>query len=167
VLAALMVLVAVALSVRVTYLENSETHNPLRADAREYFSTAYNWTAYGVYSADRYKPAAMQPAQRAIRPPAYPAYLIPFLKSATSIGEFVSDVRFSQALLSTLSVVLTFVLARVIGLNVLLSFFSALFMALCPHLVALDGYVLSESLFVFLLLSSLLVLHKGWVQQKY
>ncbi len=166
-LAALLLVIAIAFVVRTSYLENSQTSSPIRADAGKYFFTAYNWTHFDVYSASQYKPAAVEPVQRTIVPPAYPAYLIPFVKTTKTVSEFVARVTFSQALLSLLSVALTFALARLVGLGTLLSFFSALFMALCPHLVALDGYILSESLFVFLFLASLLTLMAGWLRQRY
>jgi hypothetical protein len=67
----------------------------------------------------------------------------------------------AQAIVGSLTVLLTFYLGRLI-LRPVWAALSALFTALSPHLVAMDHFILSEPLFTFFIMLSLLVMAMSW-----
>jgi 4-amino-4-deoxy-L-arabinose transferase-like glycosyltransferase len=137
-----------------------ETHVPVPGgpDARAYVSYAYNLRQFGVYSRERTWESAIpaRPHPDAISTPGYPLFLVPFLNDRPDL-EFMARVVWVQALLGTLTALIAFMLGvRVGGTGLGLS--TGLLTALTPHLATISTYVLTESLFAFLLGASLLAL---------
>ena len=135
--------------------------NPLRADAGDYFSYAYNLRHDGVYSREKRFALPIQekePLPDAVRSPGYPLALMPFAGSIPS-NKTVLDIILMQAALGVLMIPLVFLLAKPFlpGAWPLLP---ALLVALSPKLITSGTYVLTETVFTFTLLLALVSLQK-------
>ncbi len=125
---------------------------PLRSDAGEYFAYAYNLRHKGVYSLSKHGIGDLNnpvPAD-AVRSPGYPLFLYPFvdgLPSFTMIRRIVGV----QTLLSVIGLLLGYILFSSF-LPRFLALASCLLLALSPHLIVANSYVLTESLSCFLLI---------------
>lgn len=143
---------------RSTALLYTEVVQPFAADAGEYYLYAHNLRHHGVYSRD---PRGLAEnfesvSPDALRSPGYPFFIALFIGEA-SPRVVLTRVLFTQAVLSTLAAGLAFALFRRLlgggwGLAV------AALTALSPHLVVVSGYLLTETLFLFLLLAAGLAL---------
>ena len=132
-------------------------HGPhLTPDSREYLIIARNLVAFGAYSLDTAKP--FTPTVRF--PPLYPA----FLAVLNWLGASLSGVAVTQAIISSICVVLLFLLARMVTAR--LAFIAALVYALHPGAIAATRSILSETVFTFLLLSGILLLVTGLKREK-
>lgn len=158
-LARLLLLLILALSalVQFTVVSRTTVVEPLRVDAADYFSYAYNLSHFGVYSISRNwdkDPAAPAPTPDSYRPPGYPLFLS-LLGTPERSDAYLHRVSLVQAGLGVLSVWLLYlVAAALLGRNWALApaFLAA---AMSPHLAVISTHVLSESLFYFLLLAAL------------
>jgi 4-amino-4-deoxy-L-arabinose transferase-like glycosyltransferase len=125
---------------------------PLRADAGEYFSYAYNLHRSGVYSLHPWwleaPPGGVQPDS--IRPPGYPLFLLA-LGAPRAQFDYLLRIELAQGVLAVLSVLLVYVLGRRF-LPRGMAFAAAAVTAASPHLSTLATNVLSETLFTFMLL---------------
>lgn len=174
-------LFVVALGIRLYYQSEAQVYKPLRADAHKYFSVAFNMAFHGVYSpAPAFQRVARPKPEGGLRA-GYPLFLYPFVKAAAVSDEYpffarreggleqinrglnaavrrvVNAVTTAQALLGSITVVLTFILALSI-FPLRWALVAALLTALCPHLVAMEGYVLTETLFTFVLVAACVLL---------
>ena len=149
VLLALFAILALALGLRVHTVLSTEVDIPLRADAGEYFFYAYNLNHFGTFSksADGYT-QNRQPEPDAYRTPGYPLFLAPFVDGKIT-GKMLTHILVAQAFLSTLAVYLTFLFCRKI-FSESKSLAIALLTAISPHLINVNTYILTESLFSFL-----------------
>lgn len=98
--------------------------------------------------------------------PGYPAYLALFMRSAETAREFNAWVVNSQAALGTLSVLLTFLLGRAAG-GLGVGLCASLLLAISPHHIASNGYLLTETLFTFLLLGASWLVVTNWKLQRW
>ncbi len=147
-LSALLCLFILAFSLRLGFQANSEVYRPIRADAAQYVFVASNLYHYGVYSSKIPQPSNVAPETDFHRPPGYPFFLYPILASANTVGEFVQRVTLVQSLVSTLMILLLFGTCRLFW-STKYAFVPALLSAVSPHLIAMDQYLLSETLFTF------------------
>lgn len=129
----------------------------IRADAGEYFTYAYNLYHHGVYSRDH---RGLSEATKtgdilpdAVRTPGYPLFLTLFMGDQPVPG-ILAHVLFCQVLISTLTVALAYLMYRRF-LNLFWAASAALLTALCPHLVVINIYLLTETLFAFLMVLSI------------
>jgi 4-amino-4-deoxy-L-arabinose transferase-like glycosyltransferase len=130
---------------------------PYRADAAQYYNYAYNLRQHGVYSHVIAYSGGKQvvPEPDALRTPGYPLFLTLFVDGPPHAQIF--DTVFAwQALLGTLSVLLTFLLFQRMA-PPWVAVTAALLVAISPHLVNTTVYLLSETLFTLLLLAALWV----------
>lgn len=150
----LALVLSLAALVQLTVVSRTSVDVPLRADAGEYFSYAYNLSHHGVYSIARTwsGDSGTRPAPDAFRPPGYPLFLA--LVGVPEPDEaYLRRVSLVQAALGVLSVWLIYLIGRkFLGERWALA--AALLTALSPHLAVISTYLLSESLFCFLLLVS-------------
>ena len=159
-LGALLIIMAFGVSLRYQAFARSVVPDHPHGDAAKYFLYAYNLTNFGVYGygnftmlpADTDKEVAREQIQPdALNPPAYPLYLSLFFGGEFS--KIQSDrARLGQVLLSSLTILLAYasfsLFGRLYGLGV------ATLTALSPHLVNMNLFLLTETLFCFLLMAS-------------
>ncbi|MBV1916003.1 MAG: glycosyltransferase family 39 protein [Pseudomonadales bacterium] len=150
----IVILFAIAFGLRLYYINHTIIDTPVRADARDYYSYAFNMKNHHVYS--RTWPSNVTPKPDALRSPGYPAFISPFVTFPPT-ASMVWTITFWQALLDTLTVLLTFFLARQF-FGIKLASFTALLTALSPHLISATSYLLTETLFSFLMTASMLAI---------
>ena len=146
---------ALSAFVQFSVVERSEVSVPLRRDAGLYFSYAYNLHRFGVYSSElpwaRTKPWEA-PVPDAITTPGYPLFLLA-VPDIEPDPAYLARVARTQAFLGVLSVGLVMLIARrFLGQGATLA--SGVLTAISPHLAVASAYILTESLFTFLLLLS-------------
>jgi len=171
-LLALALLTVAALSLRINFVDHSlldphrpitvdmliyDIDQPVRADALQYLLYAVNLVRHGVFS--RAAPSNQTPTPDAFRSPGYPLLLALLLLLGGNTG-FYPLVLHVQAVMGATMVALTFLL----GCRFLprwAAWGAAGLVALSPHMVVMSGYLLTETLFGFLLLTALsLLAHK-------
>lgn len=138
--------------------------HPLRADAYDYYLYAYNLRFFHCFS--RQAPVSASstsmPSPDGFRTPGYPAFLTAIVDRIPSESTF-QKISILQACLSTASLFIAFLVYRSF-LSWRLSLGATFMMALSPHLIMMNSYVLSETLFAFMLL--LLLLAWKYAMQK-
>lgn len=145
------VILLVGLFLRLALVSAVQIDTPFRADARDYTAYAYNLKLHSIYSrdfrgvTDRYT----VPSPDAVRPPGYPLFLFLFT-GAKGLDRFAINVIYFQAILSAITIVVVYVLARAM-LSVLEAAIAAALTAISPHLINLNIYLLTETLFTFVL----------------
>ncbi|WYD81701.1 MAG: glycosyltransferase family 39 protein [Candidatus Electrothrix gigas] len=147
-----------ALFLRVEYVEQTVIHTPIRADARQYVIYGYNIYSHGIFS----KELSSDPSPDSFRSPGYPL-LISLAVMLGGKNGFYPIVIYFQAILSALLVPLTFF----IGIRFLSRFwamFAAILVAISPHLISMTSYLLTETLFSFILLSAIISFY--WALEK-
>lgn len=134
----------------------TEVDHPLRGDALGYFSSAYNMKQYGVYSRD---PSFLlekkegTPKPDAVSPPGYPIFLLPFASGAPT-DKTILHITLCQAALGIFTILLTYITGcQFLGRTWALA--PTLLVAISPHLVNSGVYVLTESLFTFLMMAAI------------
>ena len=125
---------------------------PIIADAYDYIIIARNLTDNHVFSS-KIDPQGLSRSET--RPPGYPFFLAGIM-SLTNYS-FISTILFIQAIIGAMTVILSYFLARFL-LPALWSFFVATLVMLSPHMITISAYILTETLFTFLLLLSLVIL---------
>jgi 4-amino-4-deoxy-L-arabinose transferase-like glycosyltransferase len=143
--------------IQYSVVTHTEVEAPFRADSREYFFSAYNLTHYGVYSHLVTYPAEANPTPPpadAATAPGYPLFLA-LVGTPEPSDAYLHRVTTAQATLAVLTVLLLFLIASRF-LRPGWSHAAALLAALSPHLAVMSTYVLTETLFTFLLFASIL-----------
>ena len=154
--AILCLIISLALSLRIGFVhiilnEHIVKEAPIRADAEEYIKYGYNLAYRGVYSLDFPSP---QPKPDSYRSPGFPIFIALAMRLTKGLA-FIPMILYVQALLGTLTVLVTYLLAKRF-MSDLMAFLPALLVALSPHLVTMAGYFLTETLSGFLLVLALL-----------
>ena len=156
-IALLIVVLAIAGWLRYLSATETEVEGPIRNDASEYVSYAYNLETFGVYlKAVTWADAApAKPEPDATRPPGYPEFLRLFLRGAPDFA-FVARVADAQACLGMLTVLLGFFAARP-AMGWRAGLVVALLLATSPQLVVYESYLLTETLFTLIVTAATLV----------
>lgn len=154
----LVLIVLLGAFLRIHTATNTLVEAPLRADAGQYYSYAYNLRFNGVYSHEfwtRSNNPEYRPSADAVRSPGYPLFLLAFVEKSPSL-KGILQISLAQAALGIVSLLLVFGIAQKIlpGAWPLAPTFLT---ALSPQLVNVETYILSESLFGFLLLLAVYV----------
>lgn len=150
----LILVLALAAFIQFTVVSRTVVDHPLRADAGEYFSYAWNLSNFGTYSSTRPGNSPVAPAPDKIRTPGYPIFLLAVGKPELT-DAYLRQVAYVQALLGVGSVLLAYLIAAsFLGRGWALV--PALLTATSPHVAMTSAYVLTESLFTFLMLASTL-----------
>lgn len=146
------IIIAIAFSLRLHYINNTMVDTPLRADAKDYYSYAINMKNLFLYS--RSWPSSTAPKPDALRSPGYP-FFISNLVTWPPTQAMIWSISFWQALLDTLTVLMTFLLAKQF-FGAKLALFTALITTISPHMISATSYILTETLFSFLMTASAL-----------
>lgn len=152
---ALLAVFAAGLELRVQSVRLTIVDGPIRADAKDYVSYALNLAHFGVYSRGdgilRGETAAAAPD--ALRSPGYPLFLAAILGDNPPFSA-LQTVLLVQAFLSALTVLICYFLLRTM-VTWPWAIVGAALTALSPHLITMSVYLLTETLFAFLLAASM------------
>jgi len=144
---ALFSLTMFALALRWYYVSTAVVLNPVRGDAVQYYSYAWNLVHHGIFSKDVPSAPAINPDN--YRDPGYPLFLALWMKALGAGSTWYAAVLLCQALLGALTVTLATQLGRY-WLPPSWAISAGLLMAVWPHSIAINGYLLTETLFGFL-----------------
>ena len=125
---------------------------PIQSDAADYFFYAYNLRFYQTYSRqiNLATDSNDKPVPDAIRSPGYPIALS-FLIDAPPDRKLIKKIQLAQMLVSTVTLALAFFFFRSY-LTLPSSGIAAMLVAISPHLIMFNSYILSETSFAFILL---------------
>jgi len=139
-------ILVVSVLIRFIYVSTAMVDNPIRADAKKYATIASNLVTYGTYS----HLSGKNPRASGMITPGYPL-LLALIKSIfhNPQTEYVT-ILYLQALLGGLTAFFAFLIATKV-----LPFWGAaltgIIMAFSPHQIVFSGYMLTETLFTFML----------------
>lgn len=163
-------ILALGFGMRLQMVRQTEVDTPIRADAVDYYFYAHNLLRHGVYSRQTSLTNSSlrdKPVPDAFRNPGYSLFLVPFVEFPPSHG-MCRHIVITQAVISTLTILLAFSLFRAF-LSRPWALAASLMVAISPHLIVFDIYILTESLFTFFIvllayLIKKLATHKteGW-----
>lgn len=145
-------IVAFGAFLRFQAVHDTKVIAPLRHDAGQYAAYALNTLYHGTYSRQPYRPQAKPPPD-ALRPPVYPLFLAAMLSLSPKLP--IVFIQYIQAIIGTATIVLSYLLFRRF-LDPTPSCISTFLVAISPHLIMSSVYVLTEGLFTFGLLATLL-----------
>ncbi|HET6432109.1 hypothetical protein [Dyella sp.] len=138
-------------------LQRVDDQSRARGDGVEYYAYARNLAQHGVFSMA--PEGEVPPVRDSFRDPGYPAFLALWMRIFPSWPQWYAAVLLSQALISALSVVLTVGIGRH-WMPPSWLFGAGLLMAIWPHSIAMNSYILSESLVGFLCAAAMLVMSR-------
>lgn len=150
----LLAIFLLALGLRWYYVSHAVVLNPVRGDATQYYAYALNLSNHGVFSKDLPDAATIHPDN--YRDPGYPVFLALWMKILGTGDAWYAGVLLSQALLGALTVTLATQLGRC-WLPLRWAASAGVAMALWPHNITINGYLLSETLFGFLTVLGMLI----------
>lgn len=151
----LMVLLCILIlgfTLRIGAAERTMVINPLRADAGNYFMYAYNLRYKHTYSLQvgNIRDLNSPVTPDSVRSPGFPLFLVPFL-DGLSFQSFIDRVVMAQVLLSLLTILMTYLLCKTF-LPPPWALAASFLVAISPHLIIPNSFVITETLFCFLLL---------------
>jgi len=150
-LLATIVLFALAMGLRLGAVNGITIKHPIRADANDYYNYALNLKYHKTYSKSEFSDTVPKPD--AVRAPGYPAFLVPLVEQPPT-AFMLWRISLVQALVDSFSVILALgIFRRIMAEGWALG--AAFLTAICPHMISASTYLLSETLFTFLMLLSL------------
>jgi hypothetical protein len=155
--ASIVLIAALGLYLRIAIVENSEVVGPIRADASEYYLTAYNLARNGVYTMSD---ARLRDPGAALRPdnfrwPGQPLLIAAFMGDWPEHMLIVHKIQGVNIIAGTLTLILIGIAAAAV-FPAWAALTAVALTAISPHLIALTIYVLTETpsaFFVALLLA--------------
>jgi len=162
--AVLACIIALGAWLRLAAVEGTSVVDPLRADAAQYFAYAFNLKYFRIYSRD---PSGINEGNPELvpdshRPPGYPLFLYPLVTNPVSYDS-LRNIYVVQAIVGVLVVLGVYL----VGIEVLprpAALLAALLTALSPHLVNAGLYVLTETVYSFVLIVFLLWLVRANIE---
>ncbi len=146
------------LVMRIVMVSHTAMDEPIRADAKDYYTYAYNLKHFGVLSGKSVAASldsGVQPQPDAGRAPGYPLFLLPFVTYPPTLA-MLHKIAVAQAILGSLAILIVFFLVNRF-INPIAALFCALLVAVSPQLISADYFLLSEPLFTFVLLLAIAV----------
>ena len=158
----LIALFVASYTLRWEYVKNTKIVGPVIKDAYYYTRIAHNLADNHVFS------SAVDPKGRSTheaRRPGYPYFLSSIVLFTDSFKSFYLTTLWLQSIIGALTVLLSYALARFLlpkpwALSV------AFLTMVSPHMIAMNAFILSECLFTFLIILSLVFLVMGVKQEK-
>jgi len=156
------ILFALAFSLRIDVVNNTTIDHPIRADAADYYSYALNLKHHNTYSRERLAEGIPKPD--AVRSPGYPIFLVPFVEFPPS-SFMLWRISLIQALLDSISVLLALSIFRIF-MTEGWALGAAFLCVISPHMISATTYLLTETLFTFLMMLSLWLILKMYPGNK-
>ncbi len=150
----LMLIILLGAALRFQAISTTVVNNPIRADARIYYFAALNLERWYVFS--RAEPGEAAPKPDAFVQPGLPFAITPLIEFPPT-DRMLFRINTVQAILGTLTILLAFAFFRLFATPGI-ALGAALLTAISPHLVVMTTYLLTETLFTFLLMSGMLLL---------
>lgn len=152
---ALLLLGLFAFAMRWYYVSTAMVVQPVRGDATQYVSYAWNLLTHHTFAKNLPGSGSLTPDN--YRDPGYPLFLALLMKAFGTGDAWYAAVLLGQALLGALTVVLTTHLGKY-WLTGRWAFAAGVLMAVWPHSITINGVLLSETLVSFLCAAGLLSL---------
>lgn len=147
---AIVIVAALALTIRISYFHNTEYDIPIRGDAAQYVVYAQNLQNFSTFSKDR---TSSPPSPDSYWAPGYPFFLAAIFEFSEPENAYYR-VLLAQAIIGALITLFTMLLANLF-LKDIWVILSGLLVAFSPHLISIGSLHLTESLFSFTLLLAL------------
>jgi 4-amino-4-deoxy-L-arabinose transferase-like glycosyltransferase len=157
--AALLLMLIFGLYLRVGAVLNTVIESPVRSDARLYYLYGFNLKHNHTFSLSDKKVTP-----DAFVPPVYPAVLTAFLDFPPT-DRMLVNIGLFQAVLGTFTILFTYLLFQALG-GRMIGFAAAALTTISPHLISLTVYMLTETLFTFLMMGGLLALTYAFTRDK-
>lgn len=158
----LLLILSLSAFIQFTVVSRTTVIFPFGADAADYFSYAYNLHKHSTYSIEptwSTDARPYPPKRDSVRPPGYPLFLA-MLGVPEASRAFERKVVYLQAGFGVLSVLLVYLVSSSFSSRPA-ALFVALVVAINPHFATISTYLLTESLFLALLLASTMILIKA------
>jgi 4-amino-4-deoxy-L-arabinose transferase-like glycosyltransferase len=152
-----MLIVLLGAGLRFQAISTTVINNPIRADARIYYFAALNLGRWNVFS--HASPEESAPKPDAFVQPGLPVAITPLIEFPPT-ERMLLRINTVQAILGTLTILLAFAFFRLFATPVI-ALGAALLTAISPHLVVMTTYLLTETLFTFLLMTGLYFLARA------
>jgi len=139
---------------RIGSLKDTVVIDPLRADAGQYYMYAYNLRHKHIYSReigdsmDFKSPVTPD----AVRSQGYPLFLALFVDGPPTM-KIIKNILSAQVIISTLTIFIAFLFFKSF-LSRFWAVVASFLVALSPHLIVANGYILTETLFCFLIVAA-------------
>jgi 4-amino-4-deoxy-L-arabinose transferase-like glycosyltransferase len=151
-----------ALALRWYYVNTALVVAPIRGDAIQYYSYAWNLVHHGIYAGNPPGSAVIVPSD--FRDPGYPLFLALWMKLFSNPALWYAVVLLSQSVLGALTVLLTMQLGRH-WLNRRWSAAAGVLLAVWPHNIVITSNLLTETLFGFLCVLAMLICARACKRQ--
>jgi hypothetical protein len=155
---ALIAISLLALAMRWYYVSSAMVLNPIRGDATQYYAYAWNLANHGIFAKNAPGSIMLHPDN--YRDPGYPIFLALWMKLFGTGDAWYAAVLLCQALLGALTVTMATQLGKC-WLPTSWAAAAGLLMAVWPHSITINGYLLTETLVGFLCVLGLLLLARS------
>jgi len=146
----ILAILALGFGMRLKMVRETEVDTPIRMDAVDYYFYAYNLLRHGVFSRQTSATnisVRQKPVPDAYRNPGYSLFLLAFVEFPPT-PKMIRHIGVTQAVISTLTILIAFGFLRSF-LSRLWALAASMMVAISPHLIVFDIYMLTESLFTF------------------
>lgn len=159
--AALLLLLLIGLYLRVGAVLHTVIDSPVRSDARLYYLYGYNLKHHHTFSPSL---PSKEVVPDAFAPPVYPMVITAFLEYPPT-DRMLINIGLFQAVLGTFTILFTYLLFQILG-GRMVGFAAAALTTVSPHLISLTVYMLTETLFIFLMMGGLLALAYAFTRDR-
>src|SRR3989339_2264831 len=154
----------ISLWIRVSYFQQTFIDTPVRGDAANYVQYAQNLINYGVFSKSR---GSSTPQPDSYWSPGYPTFIAASWLIANRLTIHPYPVTmWAQIIVGVLISILTLLIGRLF-LTKGWENLPALMVSLSPHLISMGGYLLTETVFSFLLLAAIYFFSLAFINKKW
>jgi len=155
-IACLAIIILLGFYMRTISIKETIVPVPFVRDATDYYMYAYNLYHHGIYSSDLkgLKLEGGTPTPDATRSPGYPFFLY-FFMWLRQHQTIVWHVMFVQSIISGLTIVIVYFIFKKF-LTKWWALLAVFLTAISPHMIAINSFLLSETLFSFVLSSACL-----------